>query len=66
MVAVITIFLETNKNTLTGTMVAYSTIISGFYEEKISFKKSAFLSYSFTYYIKKGSEFARSCIFFQF
>ena len=29
MVAVITIFLETNKNTLTGTMVAYSTIISG-------------------------------------
>ena len=30
MVAVITIFLETNKNTLTGTMVAYSTIISGF------------------------------------
>jgi hypothetical protein len=30
MVAVITIFLDTNKNTLTGMMVGYSTVISGF------------------------------------
>ncbi len=30
MVAIVTIFLDTNKNTLTGTMVGYSTVISGF------------------------------------
>jgi hypothetical protein len=30
MVAIVTIFLDTNQNTLTGMMVGYSTVISGF------------------------------------